>query len=752
LLEVLINGNTTNQIGEFTRHNGAVYARPQDLASFGFRFQNLHLQTAGSVAGKVLLSDLPGFRYTVDERKQQILILAANAILTPNLVKPAEQEGKQAHRTIESGTGLTLNYDATGNFTNQGSGGTGSLELRAFAPSGLLSATMLAYQGSSLVAGSTKPVVRLDQAWSRADVNTLRRTTVGDFINGGLSWNRSIHMEGVQMRSDFSMRPDLITFPLPTITGSAAVPSTLDVLVNGNLVTSNDVSAGPFEVPQLPVISGAGTITMTLTNTLGQQVSVTQSFYGGSQLLAPGLQTFAGQVGLVRRNWGSVSNSYGKLAATGYYRRGLSQTLTAEGSVEATSGLMMAGGGVATTLWNRAMLNLDAAASGGNAGSGGLLSVGVQHIGRVFNLGGAATLTTPNFRDVAARNGSAVERKQISGFTGLALRRFGTIGVAYAGVNQDPPPLQTVALGSSALKSHIVTANYSLQFHHASFFATEFRSLDAGGTSGLQLGLTYAFGKRSSTSLSGSSSGSMQIQAQQTPVHIGDFGYSGYVQTGNSQHQFGVGQWKSPAGLLSAGVDHATDLTTLRLEAQGSLSMIDHGVFPSNTIYDSFAVIDTDPLPHVRIYQENRDVGRTDRKGRLLVPDMRAFDVNHIALEPRDVPADASLVTDKKSVRPQDRSGVVVRFSIHFSRSALLRLTDAAGKPLPLGSMATLKTTGVVAPIGYDGEVYLEELLEQNQLDVTVKGGQHCSASFRYRPIPGDIPSLGPIRCLQVKP
>ena len=53
---------------------------------------------------------------------------------------------------------------------------------------------------------------------------------------------------------------------------------------------------------------------MTVTNAMGQQVNVTQAFYASPSLLAPGLQTFGVQAGLVRRNWGSVSNDYGKMA------------------------------------------------------------------------------------------------------------------------------------------------------------------------------------------------------------------------------------------------------------------------------------------------------------------------------------------------------------------------------------------------------------------------------------------------------
>ncbi len=86
---------------------------------------------------------------------------------------------------------------------------------------------------------------------------------------------------------------------------------------------------------------------MTVTNALGQQVTLTQPFYASSTLLSPGLQTFAGQVGMVRRNWGTISNDYGDLAAIVDYRRGITRKFTVEIGAEGTSGASMVGfGGV----------------------------------------------------------------------------------------------------------------------------------------------------------------------------------------------------------------------------------------------------------------------------------------------------------------------------------------------------------------------------------------------------------------------
>ena len=349
-------------------------------------------------------------------------------------------------------------------------------------------------------------------------------------------------------------------------------------------------------------------------------------------------------------------------------------------------------------------------------------------------------------------NGDGVPRKQLSAFTSLSLRRFGSAGFAYAGIDQDAAPVPVQVGVAPAERSHVVSANYSFQFHHISIYASEFRDLANQDSGGLQVGLTIPFGRRNSIDVSGASNGAIQAQVQQSAPVIGDWGYDAYVSAGNSTHAFGQLQYKSPVGLITAGINQSAGVTTLRLETQGAVSWVDRGVFPSNTISDSFAIVDTGPIPHVHVLEENRDVGTTNSSGRLLVPDMRAFDLNHIAIMPTDIPADVTIDTATKVMRPQDRSGVVVRFPIKFSHAALMRLVDEAGVPVPLGSVATLRATGAISPVGYDGDVYIEDLGPRNALTVERADGRRCSVEFDYRPVPGDIPLIGPLHCREQKP
>lgn len=211
-------------------------------------------------------------------------------------------------------------------------------------------------------------------------------------------------------------------------------------------------------------------------------------------------------------------------------------------------------------------------------------------------------------------------------------------------------------------------------------------------------------------------------------------------------------QYKSPVGLFSAGIDHSAGETTGRFEALGALSLADRGLFPSNAIYDSFAIVDTSPLPRMNVLQENRDVGNTNRSGRLLVPDMRAFELNHLSIEATQLPPDVSLHDAFREVRPQDRSGVVVKFPIKISHGAMVLLVDESGAALPLGSSARLRATGVTVPVGYDGEAYVEDLSSKNELIVERPDGSHCTVVFEYHPVPGEIPTVGPLHCAEPKP
>jgi outer membrane usher protein len=770
LLAVQVNGYDTGKVGQFTLRDGVLLSQRSELTDLGFKVPD---SVADPPDGLIALSALSGLSWHLDLATESVAVTAANDRLLPTLLQAGGKSGGGG--PIESGTGATLNYDISGTSNAGQKVESGLFDLRAFSPWGVLSSDVLTYAGGGPNGPGTNTAIRLDSTYTYSDPDSLRRYRLGDFITGGLGWTRPVRLVGIQINSDFSMRPDLVTFPLPSVSGSAAVPSTVDLLVNGNRLLSQQITAGPFQIPQLPVVSGAGTISMTVTNALGRPVSVDLPFYASTVLLAPGLQSYSGQVGLLRLNYGVLSNDYSRPVASMTYRRGVSEMVTLETSAEGVPGTYMGGVGMAVNVGNLGILNLSAAGSSSNGQAGKQGSAGIQRIGRVFSVSASATVADPGFRDVASLNGDPDARLRRNASAGLSLGRFGSLGIAYASIDRDAVPnsiklfvppgtivgqnvtvVNGVAFLHPAQHAHIVSASYSVQVRNVSVSVTGFRDFARGGASGVLFGLTIPLGSRSSASVgagSGSSTGKYeQVQSQQSAVTIGDWGYQAYAASGNPGHEFAQLQYMTPWALLTAGADRIGRQVTPHVEAQGAISFVDGGLFASNTINDSFAVVDTNGLANVRVLSENRPAGSTDSAGRLLVPDLRSFDNNHIAIDPEDIPPDTSIPVVAMDVRPQDRSGVVVKFPVQVSHGALLLLVDAAGKPLPVGSTATLKATGVIYPIGFDGDAYILDLSEHNALAVELPKGERCGVAFDYRPVLGDIPSIGPLKCLEQKP
>lgn len=102
------------------------------------------------------------------------------------------------------------------------------------------------------VDGQEESFTRLETTWTYSEPEGLRRWHLGDVISGSLTWTRPVRLGGGQLSTDFSLRPDLVTFPTPLVRGDAAVPSSVDIYVNSIRRLSENVRPGPFEILDLP--------------------------------------------------------------------------------------------------------------------------------------------------------------------------------------------------------------------------------------------------------------------------------------------------------------------------------------------------------------------------------------------------------------------------------------------------------------------------------------------------------------------
>ena len=227
----------------------------------------------------------------------------------------------------------------------------------------------------------------------------------------------------------------------------------------------------------------------------------------------------------------------------------------------------------------------------------------------------------------------------------------------------------------------------------------------------------------------------------------GDFGWQVQNTQGDFTQRLAELDYKANAGRASFAVSQSGDLISERAGVRGALVWADHSLFFSNWIDDSFAVVNASGIKNVAIFSENRMAGRTDDRGKLLIPDLRSYESNKIAMDLTDLPLDIQVDTSETTVKPHNRGGVVVTFKLAQTLGARIILKGRDGQFLPLGTLVTIQETGAKSIVGYDGETYFPELKSINNLDVITPTGEHCRLSADFVPQQESIPVLGPLTC-----
>ena len=736
-LEVVINGNETHKLAGFARDGSDFSAGSDTLRQLGFRLPE-------GTGARVDLNTMPDVAYRYDESRQRLEISAGehtldqdrNVLNAPTATVPRPS----------ASNGMLLNYDLYGTQDDASNRGLSAYaELRAFGAWGVLSNTWLsrvADSGSDPQAESA----RLDTTWTRSFVDSTSVLRVGDSITGNLQWSRATRFGGIQLQRDFALQPDLITFPIPQFLGQAAVPSTVDLYVNGLRRYSGETPAGPFQLGTVPIVNGAGDAQVVVTDALGRQTTYEFPFYTSSQLLKQGLDDYSLEFGFVRQNYGTNSFDYASdPTASGVYRRGLTDRFTVETHAEAISGLANGGAGGVVQIGDAGVLTGSYAQSSGRGRDGQQAGLGYNWRNTWFNFAVDSIRSFGDYRDVASLYGPPPPKRTDRALVGVTYAPVGSFGANYVELTYPGQPRSRFA---SAFYFRSFGSRFSLSF-------SVNQNLDEHNDRSAFLGLSMSFGHSESASLSAQHDshgnyGSVDVSRPISP----DGGYGWHVRA-----QDGAGLSGGQAEFGYRG-DHLQTLVGAQVldgntlgygELTGALVWMDDHLFAGRRIDDAFAVVATG-VPDVPVMLENRVIGNTGSNGDLLITPLNSYQRNRVAIDPMRLPADSRIERVEDEIVPSDRAGVLVNFRVDAIEAASVVLHDADGKPLPLGSAVELNGDGSGgALVGYDGTVYLEGVKPHNTLRVHLPAGD-CGARFDYNHEAGRVPLIGPLVCSKESP
>src|SRR5471032_1202584 len=504
-LEVTLNGEATGLILRFTQGKAGLRSSVQNLRDLGLDPALFGVDGVDEFD----LDTVQGLSYQYDAAAQTIALRVSDALRAP-LALDARNLRKAGKPTVTPG--FVLNYD---DYMQLGHDGRLALvhELRYFNADGVFSST-----GVVNADQRQRQYLRYDTSWTHSDPDTLRSWLAGDMISGSLSWTRSVRMGGLQWRKSFDLRPDLLTYPVATLNGSAVVPSAVSLYVNGVRQVDTTVPGGPFIINQVAGISGAGQATLVTHDATGRAISTTLPLYVDTRLLAPGLDDYSLEVGALRRGYGSTSFDYERTpAVSASLRRGISDSFTLEAHGEAGVGVANGGAGGLLRLGQAGVVNASLAGSVGR-GNGGQLSVGYQYLSGRFSLDTQSTRASGGYNDLGSIQGAPVASASDRVSVTRSLFAGQSISLSYVGYRaQDVAPARVASLNYTATLPGGVSANLSA-----------FRDLHQHQISGVFFSLSMAFGAVSTTASSGHQDGvrSRTVTMSRSPDFGGGFGWA----------------------------------------------------------------------------------------------------------------------------------------------------------------------------------------------------------------------------------
>ena len=586
---------------------------------------------------------------------------------------------------------------------------------------------------------ATPGVTRLDTTFTR-DLPDRRTTLrVGDSVTGGGAFAFPVRFAGVQYGTNFGTDPAFVPFPLPTIGGLARQESAVDLLINDLERVKSNVPAGPFSISNLPVVTGSGEVQLRVTDLLGRQQVVTQPYYVSSRLLKPGLHDFSYEAGFERKHYGDESFDYGQALAAATERYGFSDHVTGEAHAEAAPDQQSVAAGGSYLLGRWGVVTTGAGVSQHHAEAGGMVEVGYEYEGRRFNFGARTRAQTSGFAQIGEDDG-VTRTDQLN--LGFDLGRAGSLGVLFLNREADRHDEVTTA---------VATYSHPLGPGLVSFRAAELVRPDSDLTVTAAYVLPLGTTRTVSTEVEerdGDVRGRVQYHQGRGASDLGlDYRLGADVGTGSDQSVDARLNYQTRVGTAEVDAQQVGGSTRVQGDVNGSVTLLDGHVGFSRQVGRAFGLVALPGYPNVRVYVDNREAGRTDQSGYLLVPGLRPYEANKVKLAVADLPIDAQLKGNEVTAVPFDSSGVRIGFDLDRAKAATAVLRDADGHPLPAGLALASADGGVKVTVAKNGFAQVDGIGAEPAKVEGAVGSRRFACEIPAPRVAELLPDLGEVTC-----
>jgi outer membrane usher protein len=245
----------------------------------------------------------------------------------------------------------------------------------------------------------------------------------------------------------------------------------------------------------------------------------------------------------------------------------------------------------------------------------------------------------------------------------------------------------------------------------------------------------------------------LAVEAQQPlPVGIG-YGYQLRAESGANSSVNGVARYQGAHGRYELRQETIGSESTTTLSAMGAIVGIGGGLFATRPVVESFALVRVPGVEGVRAFASHQEIGKTGRRGDLLVPDLQAYYGNILNIADGDIPLEYAVPEAGMTLAPPYRGGAVARFDVQRVQRVLGKIVIAGQeKPLAYGELTVSDTNGRTygSPVGSDGAFYFENLPTGTYVGIAERAGSQCVLTLEIPASTDLVLKLGSVSCTMV--
>lgn len=701
------------------------------------------LTVVGDQACVMIRQALPGVKYAFDMKKLRL------SFYIPQIMLSQTPRGFIAPELWDKGSyAASLSYDLNSYVNKTNSQGTDKSYFAGLRSSVHMQSWALRHDGSWSKSGDQAGSYQRNNTYLETEIAPLKSSfKLGEFYSG-IEFFDGVKVRGAELASDEQMLPQSVRSYAPVVRGTAGSNAKVTISQSDRLVYETTVSEGAFEIRDL-YPSGSGDLEVTVEEAGGQIKRFIVPYSYVPDLIRPGAWRYGSSLGEVQINSsGRDSDRRGKNVVQGYLKHGLTNNLTLN-----TAALhypdyqtLMLGGAVNTPYGAFSLDNyLSRSQLDGQSSEQGqrwrlayskFIQPSATYISANYNRYSEKGIHSLN--TFISRNGSAqsydwdwrryslMPKENYSFSVNQTLPE--TWGSVYVSASesrywQQEGKDQTWQFGYANSFKRI---NYDVSY-------AKTRNINFANENQISVSITIPLGYKGNHSVRASSVHSDRYTDSNRIGLSGNLvdnkvNYGVYANNNGSDNSYSgnLGYYGS-AARLSATTSHASSSSQYSLGAAGSIVAYPRGVIMSQSIGDSFVIIEADNAQGAEIL--NRPGTYLNRFGKGVVPYVSPYEINTINLSPKNTNLDVVLQQTQKQLVPRGHTASLVRFNTETRRTILLTVNTADNQAVPMGAEVFDAQDHSLGFVASSGRLFLEAKLDAATLNARW-GNNQCAFNY----------------------